>query len=72
MARAIPFAASSQVAGITYDDEAQLLTVQFQRGGTYEYSQVPPNVADGFSSAPSAGGYLQQFIKGAYAYEKVG
>ena len=72
MSREIPFAASSNIAGITYDDEEQTLVVRFNKGGVYEYSGIPPNVADGFSSAPSAGTYLHQFIKGQYSYEKVG
>jgi len=72
MSREIPFAASSNIAGITYDDEEQTLVVRFNKGGTYSYEGVPPNVADGFSSAPSAGTYLHQFVKGAYSYEKVG
>ena len=72
MSREIPFAASTNIQSVQYDDESQELTVRFFKGGTYVYSDIPPNVADGFSSAPSAGTYLHQFIKGQYSYEKVG
>ena len=72
MSREIPFAASTNIKSVSYSDEDQTLTVEFFKGGTYVYSDIPPNVADGFSSAPSAGTYLHQFIKGQYSYEKVG
>jgi len=71
MSREIPFAASSHVKSVVYDDETQILTVGFARA-TYIYKGVDGNTADGFSTAPSAGRYLDQFIKGQYEYEKVG
>lgn len=70
--RAIPFAESSQIASITYSDDDMTLTIAFQRGGVYTYSQVPSDVADGFTSAPSAGKYLNEFVKPLYAYERIG
>jgi lysyl-tRNA synthetase, class II len=70
--RAIPFAPSSQIASITYDDSAMELTVAFQRGGVYVYRQVPSDVVDSISQAPSAGKYFNSFIKDQYAYERVG
>jgi hypothetical protein len=69
--RAIPFAPSSQIASITYSDD-MTLTVAFQRGGVYEYKQVPEDVAMGFSQAPSAGKYLNEFVKGLYDYARIG
>jgi hypothetical protein len=70
--RAIPFAASSQIADIQYDEENMALIVTFIRGGSvYRYSQVPSSVADGFTQAPSAGRYLGEFVKGQYDYEKI-
>lgn len=70
--RAIAFAASTQIANIQYDTVNMALIVEFQRGGVYAYSQVPEDVANGFAQAPSAGIYLNTYVKGIYDYEKIG
>jgi len=70
--RAISFAPSSQIASITYSDDEMTLTVAFQRGGVYVYKRVPSDVADGFPNAPSAGKYLNEFIKPTYEFERIG
>ena len=70
MAREIPFAASSNLSSVSYDDETQELSVSFHKSGVYVYSGVPPTVADGFSTAPSAGQYLNQFVKPLYPYTR--
>jgi len=70
--RPIAFAASSQIASIEYDESTLDLIVSFQRGGIYKYANVPMNIADGFTQAPSAGRYLNQMIKEMYDYEKIG
>ena len=70
--RAISFAASSQIAAIEYNESEMALYVTFQRSGQYVYWNVPVSVADGFRDAPSAGKYLNAFIKGLYDYEFLG
>ncbi len=70
--RQISFAPSSQIADISYNDDAMILTISFQRGGVYEYYNVPVTVADGFRDAPSAGRYLAAAIKGNFDYSKIG
>ena len=69
--RAITFAPSSQIASITYSDDNMELTVAFQRGGIYVYSQVTSDVADGFTNAPSAGRYLNEFVKGSFEFRRI-
>lgn len=69
--RPIAFAPSSQIADIMYSDVDMDLTIAFQRGGIYVYHQVPSDVADGFSNAPSAGRYLNEFIKEIYDFERI-
>jgi len=68
--REIPFPASSHVQGITFDDETGDLVVRFPKA-TYSYAQVDPQVADGFTDAPSAGKYLNDMIKPRYVATKV-
>jgi hypothetical protein len=70
--RSIPFAPSTQIADVQYDEGTMTMTISFQRGGIYEYYNVPSGVADGFRDAPSAGRYLSTYIKGVFDYQKVG
>lgn len=64
---------SSNIAAVRYDDDTQTLQVDFKNGGaTYEYANVPKDVAEGFESAPSAGKYFHANIRlGGYDYKKI-
>ena len=71
MARDINFNSSSgNIESVNYEDETGELVVVFRGGRAYTYTGVPPTVADGFSSAPSAGSYLNDFVKGLYPFSK--
>ena len=59
---------SSNLAAAGYDPATQVLRVQFKNGSIYDYSQVPPDVANALFSANSAGQYLHQRIKGQYEH----
>jgi hypothetical protein len=59
---------SSNLAAAGYDPATQVLRVQFKNGSIYDYSQVPPDIANGLFSADSAGQYLHQRIKGKYQH----
>ena len=63
---------SSTIAGVGYDPDSATLGVRFHSGMEYHYFQVPKEVLDGFLSASSCGGYLDQYVKKAgYAYARV-
>lgn len=62
---------SSTIARIGYDSDAQVMTVEFTNGGTYNYFEVPRNVFEAIRIAPSKGQYLGQQIKGLYRYARV-
>ena len=64
---------SSNIAAVRYDDNAQRLEIDFKNGGaTYEYYNVPVDVAEGFETAPSAGKYFHaNIVKGGYSYKKL-
>lgn len=53
---------------ITYNRVTGTLFVEFHND-TYRYEDVPEDVADGISDAPSATAYLNANIKGIYDYE---
>jgi hypothetical protein len=62
---------STVVANMQYDPERKNLTVRFVSGLVYEYLDVPEEVYASMKAARSKGTYLNQFIKGHYAYRKV-
>ena len=71
MATAMQSVDSSQIAKIGYDGESSKLVVEFKKGGTYSYSDVPPNVFEGLANSDSKGKYLHNFIKPHYTAERV-
>jgi hypothetical protein len=61
---------SSNVAGFSYDEAEQVLTVEFNSGSRYDYYDVPENVFEGMKSADSKGRYLNTEVKGHYRYAR--
>ena len=61
---------SSMIAAVGYDAPTQVLDVQFNNGDTYSYDMVPENVYQGFFTAPSAGQYFRNYVKGRYRFFK--
>lgn len=63
---------SSQISLIKYDGSKQLLTVTFKSGSTYEYYEVPTQVAHAFLQADSVGSYFHRNIRNQpYKYQRV-
>ena len=62
---------SSNLASIGYDAENEILEIEFNHGGIYQYFDVPFAVYDELIEADSHGQYLAQHIKGKYRYVKV-
>jgi hypothetical protein len=62
---------STCVADVTYDLETESLTIEFQKRGTYKYSDVPLQDFLDFQSAASRGTYFNLYIRTAYAYERI-
>lgn len=61
---------SSNVESIGYDEGTRKLRVKFTRGVVYEYSDVPPEIWEGWRGV-SVGKYLHKKVIGTYACEKV-
>ena len=61
---------SSNVAGFSYEEASQTLTVEFNSGSRYNYYDVPQHIFEGMKSADSKGKYLNAEIKGAYRYAR--
>lgn len=62
---------SSNIAAIGYDEENQVLGVQFLDGSEYEYDGVPAQEHRSLMAAASHGTYLNAHVKGRYPYRKV-
>lgn len=69
-AETVQHAASSHIKGATYDPDTQELVVDFGRA-SYAYSGVPQSTIAEFATAPSAGKYLDSFVKGIHPYRKL-
>jgi hypothetical protein len=63
---------SESIAAIGYDDDAEVLEVEFVSGAVYRYRGVSQDVFDDLRQAPSKGAYFNACIRDAYAWEQVG
>jgi len=57
---------SSCVADIEYDQETRTLVIEFVKGGSYTYHNVPPAVVAGLQQAGSPGRYFNANIRYSY------
>jgi len=63
---------STVIADMKYNEETCVLRIRFLSGLVYEYQKVPPEVYKEMRKAFSKGTFLNQHIKGNYAFKKVG
>lgn len=68
----VPHTPSRNIAMIMWETETMTLTVAFQKGGTYQYYQVPEDVVMGFERSLSATSYLKTYIVGQYVENRIG
>jgi len=61
---------SSNVLRFGYSEEDHILTVEFKKGGRYNYYDVPRNTFDQMRLAPSKGQFHARQIKGVYRYAR--
>ena len=62
---------SSDIASIGYDEDDQILEVEFNSGSVYQYSGVPSSEYNGIMNADSKGKYLHANIKNRYPFVKL-
>ncbi len=62
---------SSDIRSIGYDADSQTLEIEFNSGGTYQYSGVPSGEHDGIMAADSKGKYFHANIKNRYSFDKL-
>lgn len=62
---------STNIKSVGYDEDNQLLEVEFHTGRIYRYSSVPPHVYRGLINAESHGKYFQVHISNMYSHVEV-
>jgi len=62
---------SSNLASIGYDEENEILEIEFNHGGIYQYFDVPKEEYEALMNADSHGKYFVANIREDYEYEKI-
>ncbi len=62
---------SSNLASIGYDSENEILEIEFNHGGVYQYSDVPKSEYEALMNADSQGKYFSANIRNDYHYIKL-
>lgn len=62
---------SSNLKSVGYEEETQILEIEFNNGGVYRYFEVPKTVYFELMSASSHGKYFNQYIKNCYHWSQV-
>jgi hypothetical protein len=63
---------SSNISAIGYNPDTAVLTIQFKKGGLYEYYDVPSHEHDALMGADSKGSYASQNVYKRYRQNKIG
>jgi len=61
---------SSNITRFSYDENNQVLMVEFKRGELYNYFDVPKIIFDQMIQAASKGQFLSQNVKKTYRYAR--
>jgi hypothetical protein len=62
---------SEAIARLDYDVNAERVTCEFVKRGTYEYYNVSPQEFAAWNTAGSRGTYFNLYIRGRYDYERI-
>lgn len=63
---------SSTIASVGYDADNNLLEIEFRKGGTYQYYDVPEYQYSNLMSADSLGKYFVANIRNVYRCSRIG
>ncbi|MBX7151583.1 KTSC domain-containing protein [bacterium] len=62
---------SSELKSVGYDQDHSILEVEFQKGGIYQYFDVPAYQYDSLLTAESLGKYFNANIRSNYRYSRI-
>lgn len=63
--------ASSAIETVDYNDEENVLEIEFRHGGVYRYFDVPEDIFRDLLTAGSRGRYFQDHVRGEYNYRRL-
>jgi KTSC domain len=58
-------------AQVGYDEDREILQIEFNNGSVYQYSEVEPELWADLQSSDSVGSFYNQEIKGYYPSVKI-
>jgi KTSC domain len=64
-------ACSTMAAQVGYDDEREILQIEFNNGAVYQYLEVEPELWADLQATDSIGSFYNQEIKGLYPSVKI-
>lgn len=62
---------SSAVRSAGYDEDRQVLELEFSNGRVYQYDAVPGAVYNWLLRTPNKGGYVNRMINGRYPHRDI-
>lgn len=62
---------SSNIQAVGYDQDKEVLVIDFNSGTTYEYKNVPFDIFQGLMDADSVGSYFHKNVRTTYEYSKI-
>jgi hypothetical protein len=62
---------SSMISSVGYDPVAEVLEVEFNSGGVYQYGELSEQTYRELMGAESKGGYMRDLIIDQYPYVRV-
>ena len=62
---------SSNLASVGYDEGNEILEIEFNHGGIYQYFEVPKEEYEALMGASSLGSYFYNNIRDVYDYNKL-
>lgn len=62
---------SSRITSIEYDPTSKELVINYVKGGSYKYFEVPQKEFDEFNNSESVGVQCTLFLGRGYKYEKI-
>jgi hypothetical protein len=64
-------ACSSMAARVGYDEDREILQIEFNSGAVYQYAHVEPELWEDLQSTDSIGSFYNHEIKGYYRSERI-
>lgn len=63
---------SSNIRAIGYDEKEEVLEIEFNKGGVYQYENFPKEIFEMFLNAGSKGKFFHKFIRSKnFKYKRV-